>query len=154
VSAVAAVLCAAWSHHAWFQHAPLASFRGLVVAFVGATLALGLAPLLVFSDRLEQLRLVALQRYGTVAHGVSTTFERRWVGDADHAPDALLGNGEFSTMADMSTTYQIVEGMRSQIFTRRSVIVLAVAATAPFLPLLAATHSLSDVARHVFASLF
>jgi len=91
---------------------------------------------------------------GGGSNGVSTTFEQRWTGDAGHATDALLGNGEFSAMADMSTTHQVVEGLRSQIFTRRSVIVLAAAATAPFLPLLAATHSLSEVARHVFTSLF
>jgi hypothetical protein len=94
-----------------------------------------LLPLCQFTRCLAELKRKGIADYGSLAASYANQFDRKWVRAGAAPGEALLGNADIQSLADMSSSYGIVDEMRSVPFGRRAVTKVAAATVVPFLPL-------------------
>ncbi|MEO8597681.1 MAG: hypothetical protein ABI759_30455 [Candidatus Solibacter sp.] len=122
----------------------LQSFRlqmgGFVVFFVVAVLG----PLLMFTPKMTAARRKGLADYAQVGQGYVDRFEEKWVLNTP-ASEEVLGSGDFQSLADLDTGYDIVRGMRMVPFGLDDITRLAAATAAPLAPLLLTIFSAEEL---------
>lgn len=115
-------------------------------------------PLCLFSPRLWACRLRGLARYSALAERYVTDFDAKWLPSPAHAvaPGAgepLLGNPDVQSLADLSTSFNLVRDMRLAPVNLRLLAQLAVAALLPMLPLVLFEYPLTEITRGLVAKL-
>jgi hypothetical protein len=113
----------------------LQSFKLQIVGFILFFVVAVLAPLLMFTPRLERARRQGLAEYGLLAQRYVENFDHKWVRGALPC-DELLGTGDIQSLADLGNSYQVVREMRIIPFGLQDISRLALATAAPLAPLL------------------
>jgi hypothetical protein len=113
----------------------LLSFKMEAFGLVAFFLLVVLGPLVMFSPQMTRAKRKGLRDYGLLASRYVEGFEHKWVRKDGAKADELLGTGDIQSLADLSNSYAIVREMRIVPFGLDDMIRLAVAATAPLLPL-------------------
>jgi len=117
---------------------------------LGTLLVLTLLPLLFFAGPLAGARREGLKEYGMLAQRYVQAFRGRWVSPVLSGGEALLGSADVQSLADLSTSYDIVREMQTiPVGLRQSVLLLAVAAV-PLIPLLLTQFSLATLLEKAF----
>ncbi|PTL82573.1 hypothetical protein [Vitiosangium sp. GDMCC 1.1324] len=113
----------------------------LVLALIAFILVF--APLLPFGIPLLRAKRRGVLQFSALAAHHSRDFERRWFdpqGGPQGAPGnserPLLGAAEFSSLADLGTSFDVTHRMRLIPWGRRPLLSVAAAALAPLVPLL------------------
>lgn len=129
----------------------LFGLRYLIVGYaVGATLAL-LAPLLPLAAPLARAKRHALSKYGLLGHRVARDFDRLW---RRGGSESMLDSPSPSALADYGGgPYANVAAMHLVPVTRRNLLSLAFAATAPFVPMFFFAMSMDELAKRLFSIL-
>jgi hypothetical protein len=122
---------------------------GFIVFFVVAILA----PLLMFTPRMERARRRGLADYGLIAQRYVESFDHKWVRGA-YPSEELLGTGDIQSLADLGNSYQIVREMRVVPLGLQDVSRLALAAAAPLSPLLLTIFSFEELIMRIFKAVF
>lgn len=122
---------------------------GFVVFFVLAVLG----PLLMFTPKLAAAKRKGLADYGQVAQGYVNSFEKKWVLNAPPSEE-LLGSGDIQSLADLSSSYEIVSDMRAVPFGLEDIIRLAAATAAPLVPLLLTIFPLEELITQLVKIVF
>lgn len=143
VLAVAATLTA---HR--LPHAPTADFTDYALhlfAFALLCLVVVFAPLLPFFRQLLRAKQKGDQDLSAVAAWHSQRFERRWF--HRELPEGLdpLSADDFSSLADLGTSFKTTRGMRSLPVDLRAALTVVAAAMAPLVPLLLANRRFIEV---------
>jgi hypothetical protein len=122
---------------------------GLVVFFILVVLG----PLLMFTPTLARVRRRGLAEYGGLAQRYVTSFDQKWIRNANPADD-LLGTGDIQSLADLGNSFDIVREMRVIPFGLQDIVRIAVATTAPLSPLLLTVFSPEELILRVLKVMF
>jgi hypothetical protein len=133
--AVSSALCGGWETQILLYGTKIDALRPLFIAFLLIGTIIVFAPLLVFVPQLLRARLRGWATYGALVTDYSRQFQERWIERPEHAD--LLGNSDFQSLADLSSSYQDnVSKMRVILFELRDCVLLVVATLIPALPIL------------------
>jgi hypothetical protein len=106
------------------------------IAFVLlADAVLFLGPLCIFSRKLWKCRVKGMSDYNAFAERYVDAFDRKWLGPDAAQAQPLLGTADIQSLADLSTSVDIIRDMRTVPVSSTLLIHLAVAALLPLLPL-------------------
>ena len=119
----------------WHGGQVLTNFKMEIAGAVGFLMLVPLIPLGFFIVKLEYAARVAKLEYGTLASRYVEGFRRKWIQDHGAESEALLGTSDIQSQADLGNVYNSITKMHLLLFTRQTVIRLAVAILLPLLPL-------------------
>jgi hypothetical protein len=114
---------------------------------VGIIVALFVAPLLVFAVPLHHARARGILEYGALASEQGHRFEDRWLRGVAPAPPDPLEVQDFSATTDLYSIAANAWRMKLVPVTLKDVLVLALAAALPFLPVAALVMPLGEMLR-------
>jgi hypothetical protein len=120
----------------FYAGASLLEFRTELIAIVALMVFVVLGPSLVFSLQLDGAKREGLRQYGILAQLYVRAFDNRWLRGSLPSTEALLGNSDVQSLADLGHSFEVVKEMRLVPFSARSVLILAVLTLAPVAPLL------------------
>lgn len=132
----------------------LPDYKFLIAGVAGFALVAFIAPLFVFSNRLERERRRAVLNYGALAGEVGRQFDLQWLDRAAVLDETVLEQSHFSAATDL---YQIVERVHAiNVFLvdRASVFALAAATMLPFVPVALLSVPLDALLAGIVALLF
>jgi len=133
-----------------FSGAKLQDYQQTYIALIVIALIIFAGPLLVFTPVLVALKHRSLQEYGALASRYTQLFQRKWIDHRDTTDEPLLGSADIQSLADLSTSYDLVRKMRAVPIELSDFIAIALAAVVPGLPLLATVMPVSDILKGVF----
>lgn len=126
-------------------------FRDEIALLVVLLVAQVLVPMLFFVPDLITARRDGLRRYGALAATYVRDFERKWLGAGIPTTEALVGNADIQSLADMAGGSDVVREMRPVPFDLRVLVQLVAIAAAPFLPLVLTVIPLAELLQRVVA---
>lgn len=132
----------------------LLSFKLEIAAFVAVLVLVVLAPLLVFVLPLDIAKRSFLRVYGEFARRYVDDFEAKWLRGRLPEGEALLGNPDFQSLADLSSSFDTARGMSVILITRATVIRLLVISLLPLAPLLLTIISLDELLKRLLLVVF
>lgn len=116
-------------------------------------LTLFVAPLLLFVPKLWACRVQGQSDYMQLAERYVSDFDGKWVHARQKNAEPLLGTPDIQSLADLSSTVDIVRDMRLVPASMRLLVQIAVAALLPLLPLLLFEYPFTELLRQGFARL-
>ena len=125
--------------------ARLPDFRMELVGLVAVMVLAVLGPLLVFAPRLAAVKRVGLREYGTLGQRYVSEFDRKWLRGGAPAGEPLIGSGDIQSLADLSYSFEQVQGMRLAPFTLQTPLHLAAVTLLPVAPLMLTMFSLTEL---------
>jgi hypothetical protein len=134
--------------------ANLTQFRLEILLLVLLMMILVVGPLTVFAPQLAAARRRGLRDYGTLAQGYVRDFDAKWVRQAGGGDQPLLGSADVQSLADLGTSYSVVQGMRVVPVTKQAMFQLCLATIAPIVPLLLTLMPLEELLKKLFGILF
>jgi hypothetical protein len=143
--ALSAVLSASFAEDVASGRVPFEAIYPAFVALPLAAVLLVAMPLAVFAPRLLACRQQGLCDYLALAARYATDFDGKWLGRAKPPGEPLLGSGDIQSLADLSTTIDIVRGMRVIPMGPRVLTWVVVAVLLPMLPLLTLEYPISTM---------
>lgn len=134
--------------------ATLTQFKLEILLLVILMVMLVVGPLMVFAPQLARARRTGLREYGTLAQRYVRDFDAKWVRGAGGADEPMLGSGDVQSLADLGTSFTIIQDMRSVPVTRQAMVQLAVATVTPIAPLVLTLMPLEDLLRKLLGIVF
>jgi hypothetical protein len=134
--------------------ASLTQFRLEVLLLVIFMVVLVVGPLLVFAPQLAEARRTGLREYGGLAQRYVRDFDAKWLRGRGSVDEPILGAGDIQSLADMATSFSIIQEMRMVPVTRQAMLQLGVATLAPVVPLLLTLMPLEELLRKLLGILF
>ena len=153
VFAISAVLASRWAHDVLYHGVHVAALRPQMIALVVLALLLFLAPLLLWVGPLAAAKRRALLDYGALVGQHGRLVRGRWILRLPPEDDALLDAPEIGPVADTVTLYEAVKKMRAAPIGRSSLLVIALAAGLPMLPVLAIEIPLRELLKGLLGAL-
>ena len=114
----------------------------------------GLGPLLVFAPQLAQAKRRGLREYGMLAARYVRDFDAKWLRGGAPADEPLVGSADIQSLADLRSSFEIVQGMRIVPITKDAVLRLAAATLVPIVPLLLTLMPLEQLLKVLLGVLF
>lgn len=90
-------------------------------------------PALFFIRKLYRTKLKGILEYGVLTSKQSNAFFQKWL---KNKYDEFLDTGDFSSLTDLNTSYDIIQQMRTVPIETRKVIIMMLIISAPYAPLL------------------
>jgi hypothetical protein len=130
----------------------LQSFKFQIAGFIVFFVFFVLAPLLMFTPRMANVRRQGLADYGSFAQRYVENFDQKWL----RAPvsEELLGTGDIQSLADLANSYQVIREMNIVPFGLQDISRLAIATAAPLAPLLLTVFSLEELVVRALKAVF
>ena len=114
----------------------LTDFKFDILGLVAVVVLAVLAPLLVFSPQLVEVKLRGRREYGALAQRYVREFDNKWLRGSAPTEEQLMGNADVQSLADLGNSYEAITAMRCVPFTARTVLQLALITLAPLAPLI------------------
>jgi len=134
--------------------ASLTQFRLEILLLVIFMVVLVVGPLLVFAPQLAEARRTGLREYGALAQRYVRDFDAKWLRGNGSVDEPILGAGDIQSLADMGTSFSVVQGMHMVPVTKQAMLQLGAATLAPIAPLLLTLMPLEELLRKLFGILF
>ena len=125
---------------------PFDAVAPAVVLLLGTMAVVFLGPLLLLAPRLRRARLDGLHAYMALGSRYVDEFERKWTAVGADPKEALLGNPDLGSLADMQSGFGVVAETRWIPIGLRLALLLAAATLLPMTPLLLLEYPLADLA--------
>ena len=129
----------------FYAGARLPDFKLELIGLVAVMVFAVLAPLLVFSRKLEAAKRVGLREHGALAQRYVREYDYKWLRGGAPADEPLVGSADIQSLADLANSFEVLKDMRWVPFTGRVVLYLAVTTLLPVLPLTLTMISLEDL---------
>jgi hypothetical protein len=142
------------SNRIFFAGGRLSDFMLEIVAIMALTVFVILAPLLVFTRKLEEVARTGAREYGVFAQKYTRQFDRKWLRGGASAGESLLGSGDIQSLADTANSFEVVRQMRWVPFTLRHVLQLAAIILLPILPLTLTIFSVQELLERLLKLIF
>jgi hypothetical protein len=113
-----------------------------------------LAPLLVFTRKLEAVAGTGAREYGGLAQKYARGFDQKWLRGNVSGDDPLLGSADIQSLADMANSFAIVHEMRWVPLTIRDVLQVAMLSLLPLLPLTLTVFSVKELLQKLLQLAF
>jgi hypothetical protein len=154
VFAIGSVVASLWARQIIFYGASVMDFQKSFIVYLLLALVFSFGPLLVFSGKLNRLRLSGLRDYGTLASHLAHLFDDKWIKSPRAEGESILGNRDIGSLCDMNNSYGAVSKMKLVPLDLRSVAVIAIAALIPMVPLILIELPLREVLKTLFSVVF
>jgi hypothetical protein len=151
--AISVVIGAAWRYQlssGQLEIKSLAMPAGLLVVIVAVIF---IAPLTLFAPLLLKAKRQGLNHYGALQHLHSLQFRKKWVDERNEHVTELLGNPDFSSLADISSSFKNVEEMKAIPLRKSSVVGLLLALAIPMLPVVTTKIPLKELIKGLLGAL-
>jgi len=132
----------------------LPEFAGEIAIMVVFVQCVVLAPLLVFAPQLVAARWKGLFEYGTLSMRYVREFDTKWLRGGLPADEALVGSNDIQSLADLDTSYQIVQTMHLVPVAWKASLLLGLATLTPIAPLLLTMMPIEELLEKLFSMLF
>ena len=139
------LLAGGMANRIFYAGAKLPEFRLELVGLVAVMVFAVLGPLLVFAPRLAAVKRAGLREYGTLGQRYACEFDQKWLRGGAPADEPLIGSGDIQSLADLSYSFEQVQGMRLAPFTLGTLLHLAVLTLLPVAPLMLTMISLNEL---------
>lgn len=136
-----------------YGNAKLQSFANLGIVFLAVILVIFVGPLLVFTPMLLTNKKQAVFSYGSLGHETSKIFAKKWLIDRSENVQSIVSSPDASALGDLGSVYKTVSDMSPFVFDKRFVILIAVSALLPALPLVATVMPLKELLMQLFKML-
>lgn len=153
ILALSSLVSASIANLVLYSGESLVSFKFLVALFVLLVLIIFLGPLVVFTPKLIHLKREGILDYSALATSYAQAFDNKWLRGGNHEGEPFLGTGDIQSLADLSTSVEIVSAMKPFPVDPGTVKGLVVAAILPFLPLVATVIPLKDLFKQIIGIL-
>jgi hypothetical protein len=143
--AASCVLCAAGLNRILYESARFKDYQSFLIGFVVVSVMFAIAPLLTFLRPLLMAKRQGIIEYGRFGTQYVQAFEDKWLRKGSAPDEPMLGSGDIQSLADIGGSYERLDKMSIVPFDRRTLLVFAVAAAAPMLPLLLTEMNLREM---------
>ncbi len=89
-------------------------------------------------------------QYGQLGSEYVTLFESKWLNKIQPEDEALIGNADIQSLADLSNSYDIIREMQVSPITKKTILTLAAMTLMPVLPLTLTLMPLEELAKKLF----
>jgi len=152
--ALSCVFSADVAFRIYFEAAQIGAFKSLFIAYLVIAEFICLGPLLTLAPAMSRARRRALQQYSALVNDHNREFHKKWVSDSWSADQQLLGNPDMSSLIDLGSSFQVVRQMRSFPFTERQLLLIAVIASVPMMPLVLLEMPVGELLRILAGAVF
>ena len=153
VVAIGAVFSAAFAESISSGTMSFETLYVLIPAILLLAAALFIGPLFVFSRKLWACRSTGLNEYMAMASRYVHAFDRLWIRDEKASGESQLGTPDVQSLADLTTSLNVVRGMRWIPASRRILMELAAGVILPMLPLVLLKYPPGQIAAGLFKAL-
>jgi hypothetical protein len=149
--AVGSIISAEVAFRIVFEGARITELQRPLTVLLVLMLVVSFGPPMVFSPALTRSRRAGVVTYGSLVVRYNRDFHAKWVEDPPEGPapegesERLLGSSDIQSLADIGNSYSFVRAMGFTPFSRRAVLVVALATVLPALPLLLLVVPIKDV---------
>jgi hypothetical protein len=133
--ALSVVLSCFWCRRVIFDGADISEFYQPFLVYIVLAILIPVVPLFVVTKRLIGLKVRGLHDYGVLANSHSLQFDEKWIRHSESNNESLLGTPDISSLCDLSTDYQTVQGMGLVPCRIQNLTVLLAAVCIPMIPL-------------------
>lgn len=147
--AVGVLLAGMVADRIFFAGAELPDFKPELVGAAVVMMFMILGPLFAFSSGLSAARRKGLREYGALAQRHAQEFDHKWLRSGAPADAPLIGSPDISSMADLTSDFDVVQRMRPMPFTLQTVAQLAGATLLPVLPLVLTMIPLKELLQRL-----
>lgn len=143
--AQAAIASAELANRVIYGGVPIEEYR-LSLLTIPAVVLIYLSPLLFFSRKLSKLKLDGIMTYSTLTHKYSHLFEEKWIKGINNIDgESVLGSGDIQSLADIGTTYEVVENLRIIPINIKMFVFMLTLVALPFIPLLFLKFDIKEI---------
>jgi hypothetical protein len=114
-----------------FQNFVVQDFREEIIVFVMLCITINIAPLVTFMKPLTRARMKGISDYHALIAKHHQNFESKWIKKEKQLEENILGNADASSMADISTVYNLVESMTLFPFNLRTMFLTIIISIIP-----------------------
>jgi hypothetical protein len=132
-----------------YEGATLTDYKLELIAISILLLAIVLAPLSVFTPKLNNARLAGLRTYGRLASDYVADFACKWGAGAVAQREPLLGSADIQSLADLDNSFSIVREMRLVPFGKDTIVRFIVVIALPLAPLALTMFSLEELLKRI-----
>lgn len=154
VFAIGSVVGSVWAGQIVFDGASVRDFDKSFIVYLLLAILFSFGPLLVFSGKLNRLRLSGLRDYGALASRLAHLFDDKWIKSAGPEGQSILGHHDIGSLCDMNNSYKAVSRMKLVPMDLRSIVIIAVAALLPMTPLILMEFPLKKVLKTLVGIVF
>ncbi len=140
------------SNAIFFAGAKLTDFIVLFLVVVLFLELIILGPLLAFSRKIVRAQRKGLCEYGSLASSYVDAFDTKWLRSRNN--DQLLGASDIQSLADLSNSFQVVQGARPYPFDMKTLLQIILFVILPLLPLLLTMIPLEQLLKKFFYLIF
>lgn len=138
----------------FFEGAMLTQFNVEIFGGVAVLVFLVLFPSMAFVGQLASAKRTGLGEYGGLAQRYVREFDAKWLRGATAPAEALIGNADIQSLADLSNSFQIIREMRFVPFSKETVLQLAIVTLLPLAPLLLTMISFEELVKRLLSAVF
>jgi hypothetical protein len=148
------VLAGMISNHIFHEGATLLDFKIGIIIIVLMVLCIVILPLFFFSAQLNDTWRIGCIEYGQLASRYTKDFDTRWIRENSTTDNLIAHTSDVQGLADMASSYRVVEKMQSIPIKRSDIIILTLATITPILPLVLTMMPLSELIKMLSGVLF
>jgi hypothetical protein len=137
-----------------YEGVTLSSLKFLMIAYGVLAITLLVIPLLVVVPILVKVKKKALFEFGALVTHHNQLFEAKWIHGHHQSGEEILGSPDASSLADLGSSFDVVQRMSYVPIDRPTLIGLAVAALLPMIPVVVFATPLNELIGLVAKTLF
>jgi hypothetical protein len=145
--AVGAVMAGRFANLLAYQGATLTSLKFIMIAYCLSAVVVLVAPLLLLAPKLLQVKKLGREEYGVLASDYNHMFDAKWVHGRPPQGETLLGSSDIQSLADLNNSYAAVRQISVIPIQKDTLMVLALLATLPLVPVLIAAMPVDQLLR-------
>lgn len=149
-----AIVAGNLANRIFYLGATLPEFKGEILLLVVWLLLVVLGPLLVFAPQLAAAKRTGLREYGTLAQRYVREFDAKWLRGGAPADEPLVGNSDIQSLADLGTSFAVVQTMHVAPVSKGAILRLAAAVVVPVVPLLLTMMPWEELVKKLFGIFF
>jgi len=149
-----ATLTGMMANRIFYAGAKLPEFKVELIGLVAVMVCAVLAPLLVFSAKLEAAKRKGLREHGALAQRYVREYDRKWLRGGAPPDEPLVGSADIQSLADLGNSFEVLKEMKYVPFGLSTVFQLAVITLLPVLPLTLTMISLEELLERLLKMVF
>jgi len=149
-----ATLTGMMANRIFYAGAKLPEFKVELIGLVAVMVFAVLAPLLVFSAKLEAAKRKGLREHGALAQRYVREYDRKWLRGGAPPDEPLVGSADIQSLADLGNSFEVLKEMKYVPFGLSTVFQLAVITLLPVLPLTLTMISLEELLERLIKMVF
>ena len=149
-----ATLTGMMANRIFYAGAKLPDFKVELIGLVAVMVFAVLAPLLVFSAKLEAAKRKGLREHGALAQRYVREYDRKWLRGGAPPDEPLVGSADIQSLADLGNSFEVLKEMKYVPFGLSTVFQLAVITLLPVLPLTLTMISLEELLERLIKMVF